>query len=732
MRIVGLDLAAAFERRRLPGFQGVAAITDAGEIVYISPSLDGRFGVDAAAVVGRNFVEFIDLDDAGQAIDSFGGVLAGPGFHPALELRVRTTDAETTTIDVVAENLLATEFAVVLMHIADARERGIAAHLLNAQAEVVRQIALGGSLSSALEAVSGFVTTAMPGFGSVAYVREGDCFVGWGRGLPPDAVTSVEAALAGDPLYIGSTALADAEPKVAQDSPTCRAWPHAGPLVGPAVRSIWSVPIRHDRNSPCVGCLEIYGPDPVMPRDDDWIVLQLVSRLAAVAVDHSIMQTRLAQDANVDPLTSIPNRRVITGILDDALERGERPIVCFIDLDHLKVVNDGLGHEAGDQVIMAAADRLRFAVGAVGAVGRFGGDEFVAVADATRISVERLGDACVDAFVEPIEVAGRTWKVSASVGIVEVDAHAGPGEVLRDADAAMYEAKRAGRGRWVRFESSTRESVVRRLRLEQQLRRGIDEHELQSWFQPIVRSSDWSLFGAEALARWRLPSGEWVPPVDFIALAEELGLIDDLGLHMIERALVAKRVLAAQGYADIVMSVNLSPVQLRSERLFERLKLLTLTDAGLQLEMTEQHIVDDSSATLADLQRLLSLGVGLAIDDFGTGYSSLGALHRIPAGTLKIDRSLVAQSDTASGVAVVRAVVGVARAFGMTTVAEGVETYEQALCLRELGVSALQGFLFARPEPLDALLARLLRGGWPWDVEHSVLEVDPQLQVSVP
>ncbi len=732
MRTVGLDLAAAFEKRRLPGFQGVAAITDAGVIVFISPSLDGRFGVDAASVVGRNFVEFIDLDDAGQAVDSFGGVLAGPGFHPALELRIRTPGGDATTIDVVAENLLDSEFAVVLMHIADSRERSIAAHLLNAQAEVVRQIALGGSLSSALEAIGGFVATAMPGFGAVAYVREGDCYVGWGHGLPPERVAAVEAALNNDPCYVGATALADAEPKTAQDVGAGDAWHHVGPAVGASVRSVWSVPIRYDRNAPCVGCFEIYGPDPVMPRDDDWIVLQLVSRLAAVAVDHSIMQARLAQDANVDPLTSTPNRRVITRILADALERGERPIVCFIDLDHLKVVNDGLGHEAGDQVIIAAAERLRHAVGAIGQVGRFGGDEFVTVADASLVTVERLGDACVAAFSEPIVVAGRTWKVSASIGIVAVESQTGPGEVLRDADAAMYEAKRAGRGRWVRFESSTRDSVVRRLRLEQQLRRGIEERELQAWFQPIVSSADWSLFGAEALARWRLPSGEWVPPTDFIALAEELGLIDDLGIHMIERALVARQVLVAQGYSELVMSVNLSPVQLRSERLFERLRLLTASDTGLQLEMTEQHIVDDSSATLADLQRLLSLGVGLAIDDFGTGYSSLGALHRIPAGTLKIDRSLVAQCDTDSGIAVVRAVVGVAKAFGMTTVAEGVETCEQALCLRSLGVSALQGFLFARPEPLDALLARLLRGGWPWDVDRARLEGDPALLLSVP
>ena len=186
MRTVGLDVAAALEKRRLPGFQGVVAVTDEGVIVYISPSLDGRFGVDFATAVGRNFVEFVDLDDAGQAIDSFGGVLAKPGYHPALEIRVGPVGGDRTTVDVVAENCLDIDLAVVVMNLADSRERSMSAHLMNAQAEVVRQIALGGSLATAFESIAGFVATALPGFGAVAYVREGDCFVGWGSGIDLD------------------------------------------------------------------------------------------------------------------------------------------------------------------------------------------------------------------------------------------------------------------------------------------------------------------------------------------------------------------------------------------------------------------------------------------------------------------------------------------------------------------------------------------------------------------
>lgn len=732
VRVLDHGSAAAIEKRRLPGFQGVAAITSDGVIVYVSPSVDGRFGVDSATAVGRNFLEFVDGSDAGQAIDSFGGVLTKAGYHPALEIRVGPADGERTSVDVVAENCLESDLGVVIMNLADSRERSMSAHLLNAQAEVVRQIALGGSLATALESIAGFISTALPGFGAVAYVRDGDCYVGWGHGLPPNRITEVERALMLDHRYNGALSIADAEPKVAVDATGDPVWPQTGRVVGEWVRSVWSVPIRHDRGAPVAGCIEIYGPDAVMPRDDDWIVLQLVSRLAAIAVDHSIMQAQLAQDANVDPLTEIPNRRVITSQLAEAMLAGERPIVAFIDLDHLKVVNDGLGHEAGDQVIIAAARRLRDAVGPDGVVGRFGGDEFIIVVPEREQGAQELGNRCLAAFSEPVTVGGRAWQVSASIGMVAVDGQAGPSEVLRDADAAMYEAKRAGRGRWVLFESSTRDSVVRRLRLEQQLRVAVELGEVDGWVQPIVRCADWRLWGVEVLARWRPDGREWVPPSDFIALAEEIGLIDDIGMQMIERALLARRLMVAQGYADAVASVNLSPVQLQSDRLFERLRSLGAAANGLQLEMTEQRIVDDSAATLADLQRILGFGLGLAIDDFGTGYSSLGALHRIPAGTLKIDRSLVAQSDTDAGRAVVTAVVGVARAYEMATVAEGVETPEQAIRLRALGVDALQGYLFARPEPIDDLARRLARGRWCWEVDPTALPVDDTLQLSFP
>ncbi|MGB8861313.1 MAG: EAL domain-containing protein [Ilumatobacteraceae bacterium] len=727
------ELATNFESRRLPGFEGLVAIDGNGTIQYVSPSLDGRFGVDSVSAIGRNFLEFVHSNDSGQAGKSFGAVLDRPGFHQALEIRIGAPGGEGIRVHAVAENCLhEDELSAVLMNLADSRDRQRSILLLEAQAEVVRQIALGGSLRASLGSVMAFVENALPGFVAVAYLQDDDGYIGIGNDrLPPESVARIADALSTEPSYVGTIAVASQNVEVAVLSDD-ELWATTTRIVGSGPRCVWSTPIRHERGDPTRGHLEIYGPDPVFPRDEDWIVLRLVSRLAAVAVDHSVMQRQMARDAHVDPLTTVPNRRVITTRLAELLAAGQRPIVCFIDLDHLKVVNDGLGHEAGDQVILAAAERLGAAVGPAGMVGRFGGDEFVAIVDGQHYNPQRMAEACLRAFDEPIPVAGRQWKLSASIGLVVVDGQTNPGEVLRDADAAMYEAKRAGRGRWVRFGSGTRATVLRRMELEPQLRTAVNRGSIEGWLQPIVRTSDWSLAGAEVLARWRTAAGEWVSPVDFIALAEEIGVIDDLGLLMIEHALHARRLLVERGLGDAFVSVNVSPVQLHSDRIFDHLR-----GSGpgvhrhLHFEMTEQHIIDDSEETLVRLQRLLDLGVKLAVDDFGTGYSSLGALNQIPASTLKIDRSLIARLGSRSGEAVVAAVVGVAKAYDLMTVAEGVETPEQALRARDLGVDAVQGYLFAHPAPLPALLARLARPAWSWDASYSVLQPNTALQLTL-
>ncbi len=719
------------ERRRLKGYVGLVGVDAEGVIRYASAELEGHYGLSAADFLGRSFVEFIDEADVQQAIESFGGVGERSGHHQAIELRLQLGD-EVERVDVVAENRLDDpDVGLILLNLADPDDRRRSAQLLDAQAEVVRQIALGGTLDVAIRAILTFVEQALPGYQAAAYFT-GHAWSGNAVGTPslsPAFTQRMATAMRISASMPAAIALAGQETIIAADLGEPQ-WAEAAATAGRQDLSIWSVPIRHDRGATCLGCMEIYGPTGTHPRSEDWTILQLASRLAAVAFERVQNQERLVRDAEIDPLTGTPNRRVLKSMLANILAGPDRGhAVCFIDLDRLKIVNDGLGHEAGDHVIREAARRLVDRVGSDGVVGRFGGDEFIAIATHGAMAHEDLAERCASAFTDPMRVAGRSWQLSASIGVVVVDAQRTPSEILRDADAAMYEAKRAGRNRWRLFQASTREVVVRRMKIEQQLRHAIKHQRVRASFQPVVRASDWELCGIETLARWEPEPGNWIPPTEFIPLAEEIGLIDDLGLVMVDHATAALTTLEAAGLGLCHVSVNVSPMQLQSDRIFD--KIAEAAAAGhatsMCLEMTEQHMIDDTERTLQSLQRLLELGVGLAVDDFGTGYSSLGALHRLPARTLKIDRRLIDQVGEPAGDAVVAAVVGVATAYGMVTVAEGVETTAQALRLRELGIGNLQGFLFAQPETLAELIARLTRPGWCWDVAESALREQPVL-----
>ena len=698
-----------------------------GTILFVSDEFDGMLGYRIDEMLGRSFLDFVHEADVEQAVESFGSVGERRGYHQALEFRI-TNGADSLVIDVVADNRLDDDrLGSVLLHLADPQDRRRSAQLLDRQAEIIRQITLGGSLDPAVREILLFAELALPGFRSAAFVVEDGQLVA-STSTSIDAATLdvvAHALLESDVAW--PTALSDEEIIVAVDLDDPE-WTGLKQIVPSGTGCVWSVPIRLDRGTPVLGCIEMYGPAALHPRDEDWTVLRLAGRLVAIAVDHTRTQEQLIHDAEVDPLTGTPNRRVVSAALGELLESGDLGrAVCFIDLDRLKVVNDALGHDAGDLLIREAADRLTVAVGQDGLVGRFGGDEFVAIASSSRTECEVFAQRCLDAFARPIMIGGRNWHLSASIGAVVVDDQRTPSEVLRDADTAMYQAKRAGRGRWRRFQTSDRELVRRRMQLEQRLGDGIRYGNVWAWFQPVVRASDWSFTGMEALARWEIDPGEWVAPNEFVPLAEELGLIDELGSLMVRQALDARDELNEVRGGSCGVSVNVSPVQVRSDHLFVELDRLR-RDRGVALslcfEMTEQHMIDDTEATLERLHRMRSFGVELAVDDFGTGYSSLAMLHQVPADVLKIDRDLVSQVGTPSGHAVLAAVIGVAQAYALRTVAEGVETVDEALALQQMGVDELQGFLFAPVEPIERLIARLTTNEWPWDVDPDAL-VDP-------
>ena len=424
--------------------------------------------------------------------------------------------------------------------------------------------------------------------------------------------------------------------------------------------------------------------------------------------ERRLLEQALSHDATHDRLTGLPNRSLLWEALRDQLARPEPAVaVLFVDLDDFKFVNDSFGHETGDELLLAVADRLTDAVRPHDLVTRFGGDEFVVVCADVRdaIQAERIAHRLVDALAPAFTIAGREINVSASMGLVlSTDAGLDPETVLRDADTALYQAKASGKARWALFDERVRQGVTTRLAMANGLRRAIEHHSLTVHYQPIVDQLTGRAVGVEALSRWHDAEFGTVSPAVFVALAEEMGIIDRLGRWVLW---VACRQFA-QWQADLgdlapaYLSVNLSARQLAGPGLVETvmqvLEQTGLAPRRLCLELTESVFMDEIEGAVGQLRDLCSLGVRLAMDDFGTGYSSLSSLRRFPGEFLKIDRSFVAGLRTdPTAPAIVAAVVSLSEALGLSPVAEGVETGEDARLLQALGCRFAQGYLYARP-----------------------------------
>jgi diguanylate cyclase (GGDEF)-like protein/PAS domain S-box-containing protein len=422
-----------------------------------------------------------------------------------------------------------------------------------------------------------------------------------------------------------------------------------------------------------------------------------------------------------DTLTGLPNRALLTDRLTVALASVERDrgyvAVLFCDVDRFKVINDSLGHEAGDVVLSAVAGRLREVVRPEDTVARIGGDEFVVccreVADAEHAVA--LAERIRATLAEPIVVGGEPLYVGLSVGIALGNGADRADHLLRDADMAMYRAKQGGTG-YALAEEGDRSRALGRLRGEAAIRRAFEHKELTLHYQPIVDLPDRKIVALEALLRWNHPVDGLLGPGEIIPIAEETGAIVPIGAWVIEEALAAGQRFRAgsTSHAGLVMNVNVSPRQLASEDLVDtvaRALVATNTDPSLLcLELTETELIEDLGTYAAVLEGLESLGVRIAIDDFGAGYSSLRYLSRLPIRSVKLDRSFVAGLHTDEGGApILRAAVSMASAFGLDAVAEGIESEDDAVALVQMGYRLAQGFHFARPVPeadAAALLAR--------------------------
>jgi diguanylate cyclase (GGDEF)-like protein/PAS domain S-box-containing protein len=454
---------------------------------------------------------------------------------------------------------------------------------------------------------------------------------------------------------------------------------------------------------------------------DDPSVEGVVANLRDVT-ERKAAEATLAHHTLHDPLTDIPNRILFMDRLGHALARPRRlsghVAVLHIDIDRFKIVNDSLGHAAGDTVLLTVADLLRESIGPGDTLARLGGDEFAVCCeelDSPREAVT-LAARIQDVIRGRLAVDGQDLYLTASIGIMVQTAGTGATAetMLRDADAALHRAKERGRDRFELFDEEMRERAVRRLTLESELRRAIESDALEVFYQPVVALQTGSVTGVEALARWRHPERGFVPPAEFIPLAEEAGVIAQLDELVLRRAC---REAATPEFGGIQVAVNVSGRHLE-ERTFPETVAKLLAAAGIEparlcLEITESVFLADAPRVRRQLGLLADLGVELAVDDFGTGYSSLRYLKRFPVHLLKVDQGFVSEIDRAPrDAAIVQAVVSLAHALGLSVIAEGVETAEQLASLQALGCELGQGYYWSEPlSPKD--LRTFLRGRLP-------------------
>jgi len=411
-----------------------------------------------------------------------------------------------------------------------------------------------------------------------------------------------------------------------------------------------------------------------------------------------------------DPLTGLPNRVYMRDRIERALaavrrDPGHQFGLLYIDVDRFKQINDTLGHLAGDDVLKEVARRLAASVRAPDVVARLSGDEFAILLEHVPIpeTATKVAQRVISAMTQPIEASGQSLQVGSSIGMaIGNPRYTAVDEVLRDADAALYKAKSTGRNRLVLFDDRLHQAAMNGLALEMELRRAVQAGEFLPHFQPLVRLSDGTPVGYEALLRWQHPERGLLAPPDFLAAAEENGLIEPIDWQLFRAAMQQAREFVGDGF----LAINLSARLFQNDDLDYRLLALTgevgFDPARLRIEVTERTLLGDPAAVSSVLGRLRAACVETVLDDFGTGYASLGQVHRFPLKTIKIDRSFIEAIGTdhsARSHAVIGAILALARSLGLDVVAEGVETEKQRLALVEMGCVYGQGFLFARPQP---------------------------------
>jgi diguanylate cyclase (GGDEF)-like protein/PAS domain S-box-containing protein len=703
-------------------------ITDtAGRIEYVNPKFTDVTGYAPAEVIGRSpalLKSGKTSEDVYRAL--WTTVSAGEEWHGELRNRKKSGDLYWTRESISPVRNARGEISHFVAVEEDITDRKWAETLMGAEKHMLEMIAHSSSLQDVLAELIRAIEGESEDMACAALLHDpasASLELGAAPSMPPgycEHSHRLPVDPAGSPCAV---AAATRQTVIIEDMTLDpRGRDEAGGTRLAGMRACWVVPIRSSTDG-LLGSFAVYHRTARRPDDDELALIERFGRLAGIAIERTRAAQRIAHLAHYDSLTGLPNRVLFNDRLQVALSTARRAhrsvAVMFLDLDRFKLINDTLGHETGDLLLKAVADRLTRCVRASDTVARLAGDEFTIVlanikdGDQVTRTVERI----VKSFAPPFPVGAQELYVTASVGVTVFPADSDDATgLLKNADTAMYRAKAAGRNGYQFYSPDMNARAAQRLRLETELRGALERDQFELHYQPLVDLRNGSLCGAEALLRWRHPELGLVAPLDFIPIAEDTGLIVPIGAWVLERACRQNRAWQDAGHAAMRINVNLSMRQFHQKlaaAISDTLRASGLDPGFLEIELTESMLAQNADAAVATLEALAAMGVRLSIDDFGTGYSSLAYLQRFPIGTLKIDGSFIQGIGTPGGsAAIVSAIIGLAHGLGVKVVAEGVETREQLEFLQSQDCDIAQGYYISRPVPAEDF-GRILAAGLP-------------------
>jgi diguanylate cyclase (GGDEF)-like protein/PAS domain S-box-containing protein len=713
------DSAARFRALVQNSSHMVIVLDASGGITYASPAFRRMLGYREDARVGQNVFELIHPDDVVDVRARFGEHLAGLAQSAGVGFRFLAADGTWRNIEALANNLL-DDPAVggVVFNCRDVTERTRAEGQLAGQAQVLDLIARDAPLMETLDALAKVIEAEASGARCAILMLDDvaeTLTVAAAPSLIDVGLHEADGLVLGPEAGASGTAAFRREPVISADVARDPLWRESRQVaLARGIRAAWSTPIIAADGGPVHGVLTVYFDEPRRPGPAEEGLLELAAHLADIAIERSHAQAQLAHQAAHDALTGLPNRVFFLDRIALALARTQRSrssvAVLFLDLDRFKFINDSLGHDAGDRLLVALGKRLQEVIRPGDTVARFGGDEFTILCESIADEAHALAIAerVAQVATAPFPLNDAEVFVTMSIGIALASgSRSRPESLVENADAAMYRAKARGGNRREMFDQAMRARAKRRLAMHSSLHRAVERGEFRVLYQPIHSLRSGRAMGAEALVRWEHPDRGLIGPGEFIALAEETGLIMSIGTQVLREACRQARAWQAE-QLRLAIKVNLSARQFVHPNLAEVVAEI-LAETGIDpalvyLEITETVLMEDVESTSAALSELKSLGVSLTVDDFGTGYSSLAYLKRFPVDEIKIDRDFVAgllsdQEDQA----IVTAIINLAHTLGVVAVAEGVENIDQLRRLRDLGCDLGQGYHFGRALPPETL-----------------------------